>query len=133
MRSKGYLLTYSLPVASILFNVVAICNSQFKCNYLKNEKIFLNFLFHFWNLHQILSILKKNMMVVANVFPKLDVVTNFVIPLCKKRRFGTRLDSRLVKVSWILSEFPWKCLYHLFQSIWRKLIWKISPIVLGEI
>ena len=29
-----------------------------KCNYLKNEKLFLNFFFSFWNLHQILNILK---------------------------------------------------------------------------
>ena len=31
-------------------------------------KLFLNFLFHFWNLPQILNILKKRMLVTANVF-----------------------------------------------------------------
>ena len=46
-------------MASILFNIARIRNSQFKCNYLKKEKFFLNFLFHFWKLHRILNILKK--------------------------------------------------------------------------
>ena len=33
---------------------------QFKKRKMKNEKLFLNFLFHLWNLHQISNILKKN-------------------------------------------------------------------------
>ena len=36
-----------------------IYRPQFKCNYLKNEKHFPVFFFYFWNLHQILNILKK--------------------------------------------------------------------------
>ena len=31
-------------------------NFQFKWNYVENETGFLNFLFHFWNLHQVLII-----------------------------------------------------------------------------
>ena len=64
----------------------------------------LNFLFRFGNLHQISKILEKKMMVIANVFPKLRTVKNFVTPLCKTRRFGTRLDSRHVKVSQTLAK-----------------------------
>ena len=68
-------------MASILFNIARIFNSQFKCNYLKNEKLFLDFLLHFWNLAQILNILKKKVMVIANVFPNFKTVKNFVTPL----------------------------------------------------
>ena len=93
-------------MASIMSNIAGIWNSEFKCNYLKNKKNFLNFLFHFWNLHQILNILKKKMMVIANVFAKLRTVKNFVTPLCEKRRFGTRFNSRHVKVSGMLAESP---------------------------
>ena len=50
-------------MACILFQILRICHCQFKCNYLKNEKLFLYFLFHFWNLHQILNILKETMIV----------------------------------------------------------------------
>ena len=45
------------------------------------KKRFLNFLFHFWNLYQILNILKKKMMVLANVFRKLQTIKDFVTPL----------------------------------------------------
>ena len=55
----GMWLTHWLQMASILFKVVRICNSQFKSNYLKNEKRLINLLFHFWNLHQSLNILEK--------------------------------------------------------------------------
>ena len=133
MKSQGALLTHTLPLASILFNIATICNSQFKCNYLKNEKHFLNFLLHFWNLHQILNILKKKMIFIANVCPILQTVKNFVTPLCKKRRFGTRFDSQHVKVSRILAKSPREHFYHVFSSFWGKLIWKMSPLVLGEI
>ena len=91
-------------MASILFNIMGICNSQIKGNYLRNKIFFLNFWFSFWNLQQILNILEKKMMVIANVFQKLQTVKNFVTPLCKKRRFRTRLDSRHVKVSRILAK-----------------------------
>ena len=120
-------------MASILFNIAGICNSQLKSIYLKNENFFLNFLFHFWNLHQILNILKKKMMDSANVFSKLQTVKNFVAPLCKKRCFGTRLDSRHVKVSRIFVKSPWEFFYHIFSHIWGKLISIISPLGLGGI
>ena len=49
---------------------------------------------------------KKRMMVIANVFPKLQSVKNFVRPLCKKRRFRTRFDTQHDKVSQILAKSP---------------------------
>ena len=81
-----------------------------------NWKTFLNFLFYFWNQHNILNILKKNMVVIDNVSPKLQTVKNFVGPLFKKRRFGTRFDSQHVKVSRILAKSPREHFYHVFSS-----------------
>ena len=118
---------------SILFKIVRICNSQFKCNYLKNERLFRNFLSHFWNLRHILNISKTRMIVIANIFPKLGTVKTFVRSLSKKRRFRTRFDSQHVKASQILAKYPWECFYHIFSSFWGKLIWKMSPLVFGEI
>ena len=40
-----------LPTTSILVVIGRLYRYQFKCNYLKNQKPFLNFLLHFWNLH----------------------------------------------------------------------------------
>ena len=86
-------------MTSIFFNIVRICNSRFKCTYLKNEKLFLNFLFHFWSLHQILDISKKNMMVIGNVFRKLQTVKNFVTRLCKKGSFLLNTLRQLTRES----------------------------------
>ena len=52
----------------------------------KNQKLFLNFLSHFLNLQQIVNILKQTMIVIANVFEKLQTVKNMLRPLSKKHR-----------------------------------------------
>ena len=57
---------------------------QFECNYLKNEKLFLAFLFHFWILHQIWNTSKEKIIVIANVFPNLQTVKIFVRKLSLK-------------------------------------------------
>ena len=36
-----------------------ISRNKFKRHYLKNKKHFLDFLLHFWNVHEIQNILKK--------------------------------------------------------------------------
>ena len=108
-----------------------ICHSKFKCNYLKNKNLFLNFLFNFWNLHQISNILKQKMIVIANVFPKLQTVKNLLGSLSKKRRFRTRFDSRHAKASEILRISMTSLLICFFITL-RNLIWKMSPLVLGE-
>ena len=131
MKAKVRLLTQILLMASILLNIARISNSQFKSNYLKNENLFLSFLFHFWNLHQVLNILNKKMVVIAKVFPQLQTVKKFITSLCEKRCYGARLDSRHVKVSQILAKSPWEGFYKISSSIWGKLIWKLSPLVLG--
>ena len=46
------------------------------------------------------------MVVIANVFPKLQSVKNLVRPFCKKRRFGTRFDSQHVKEFQVLAKSP---------------------------
>ena len=72
-------------------------------------------------------------MVIANVFPKLQTVKNFVRPFCKKRRFGTRSYSQDVEVCQVLAKSPLEHFYHVFSSFGENLIGKISPLVLGKI
>ena len=45
----------SIPTA-----ICRIYRSNFKRHYLRNKRLFLDFLLHFWNVCEILSILKKN-------------------------------------------------------------------------
>ena len=73
------------------------------------------------------------MTVIANVFPKLQTVKNFVRPPCKKRRLGTHFETQHLKVSWILQKSPWEHVYDVFLSFWEKLISKMSPLLLPEI
>ena len=70
---------------------------------------------------------------IANVFPKLQTVKILVRALSKNHHFRKRFDSQHVKVSQILAKSPWERFYHVFWSFWEKLIWKISPVLLGEI
>ena len=39
--------------------------------YVRNKKLFLNFFLHFWNVKEILKILKKKMTLIRHIFPKL--------------------------------------------------------------
>ena len=72
------------------------------------------------------------MIVIANVFPKLQTVKILVTIPSKKRGFRTGLGSQHVKASQILAKSQWEQFYHIFWSFSRKLIWKMSPLVLGE-
>ena len=46
------------------------------------------------------------MILIANVFPKLETVKILLRPLSKKRRFRTRFDSEHVKASQTLAKSP---------------------------
>ena len=39
--------------------------NKFKRHYLKNKRLFVDFLLHFWNMHEISNILKKKMSILA--------------------------------------------------------------------
>ena len=120
-------------MTSILFRIVRISKSWFKYNYLKNERHFVNFLSIFCNINQILNILKKKLIVLAHVFPKLKIGKDLVRQLSKKVRFRRSFDSQHVKGSQIRVKSQWEHFYHIFSSLWGELIWKISPLLLCEI
>ena len=42
-----------------------ISRNKFKRHYLKNKSLFVYFLLHFWNVHEIYNILKKKMSILA--------------------------------------------------------------------
>ena len=56
----------SIPVA-----ICSFCDKKFKRLYLKKESLFVDFLLHYWNVHEILKILKKNESILAELLPKL--------------------------------------------------------------
>ena len=46
-------------MASIPAAISRIYRNNFKRHYLRNKRLFLDFLLHFWNVHEIKSIFKK--------------------------------------------------------------------------
>ena len=50
----------SIPVAIYRYS-----HNNFKRLYLKKDKLFFNFLLHFWNVHEIYNILKKKKSILA--------------------------------------------------------------------
>ena len=120
-------------ITSILLRIVRSCGSLCKSTYLKNKKHLLSFLFQLWNLHQILNILKNKKIVICNVFPKLATVQVLVTALSIQWRLKTSFDSQYVKPFERLVKCSWERFYHIFSSLWGKMIWKISPWLKFEI
>ena len=71
-------------MTSILFVIGSFFCNQFKCNYLRNKKLFFNLWLHFWNLHQLPNILKKKMTFILHVFPKLRTAKYTCLDKCSK-------------------------------------------------
>ena len=116
-------------MTSILFEIVKICSFLFKCNYLKNNKLFLEFFFRLGNLHEIWNIFEKKMIVIANLFPKLQNVKDLVKPVSWKCHFRTSFDSQQLNGCQKLVKSPWKHFYYNFWSLWGKMVCKISPLL----
>ena len=69
--------------------------------------IFFYFLF-FLFLKSLLNFkhFEKKFIVIANGFPKLQIVKDLIKPLSKKRRLRTSLDSQHIKASQTLAKSP---------------------------
>ena len=116
-------------MTSILFGIVTICSSLLKCNYLKNKKHFLKFLFCLWNLHQIFNIFKQKIIVIANLFPRLQTAKAWV-DHHKKGHFRTSIG---IQESQTLVKSVSEHFYHIFWSLCVEMICKISTLLNFEI
>ena len=65
-------------MTSIVFLAEAIYSKIFRRNYLRNEKYFLNFFFHFLSLDSILKFFEKDMAHIAGVFLNLRTRKNVI-------------------------------------------------------
>ena len=128
-----FLLPHGLSITSILFRLVRICCSLFKSSSLKKKKHFLGFLFHLWNLHQILNNFKKKNIVIAHLFRKLATLRGLVTPLTIQRRLKTSFDSQHVKRYQTVVKSSWEHFDHIFASLWGEIISQISPWLKFEI
>ena len=118
----------------------AICRifcNKFKRYYLKNGRLFLDFLLHFWNVNEIHNILKKSMSVLAYLFPKLlfrkEIATETSRSCCLRTPFGNQRVNGFQtpqKVArhhyypfspWIFGKLSWKKTALLWSLILRLL------------
>ena len=84
-------------MTSILFLIETTYCNIFICNYVRNEKIFLNFFFfgggEFRNLDSIANIFEKKITVIADVFLKLRTPENVARQMSKKSRCRERFGK----------------------------------------
>ena len=129
------MLTHWPPMKGIHSATCRIFCNNFKRYYLKNGKLFQDFLLKFWNVREIYNILKKRMRIVAHLFPKLlfrkDVATETSRRSCFRRPFGNQRVKGFqtpLKVarhhyypfsSWIPGKLSWKKTALLWSKILR--------------
>ena len=99
----------------------------------KQKKKFRNIFFHFWNLNQILKVLEESMTVIAYVFWELQTAKYVFRWMSKKPRFRTPFPSQHAKGSERLLKSAWQHFHLIFSSIWGKLSWKMSLLVIFQI
>ena len=73
------------------------------------------------------------MTLIGYTFPKLDIAKEVTRRMSKKPLFRTPFDSQHVKRSQILVKYAFQLLYNVFQSLWGKLCWKSSLLVIREL
>ena len=81
-------------MTSILFLTENIWRNKFGSNYLKSQKLFLNYFLHFRNLHETLNICEKKMSFIADLFVKLRTPKNVVRYMSKKSRSKGPFDRQ---------------------------------------
>ena len=113
-----------------------LCRSygnNFKRHYLRNKTLFLDLLYDIRNVHQILSIFKKKMDLLLELFPKLFILKDVVTYTSKSTCFRTLFGNERVTGFQTLLKSARHHYYPLFSSIRGKLSWKKCALVRSEI
>ena len=118
----------SIPVARCRI----FCNN-FKSLYLKNRRLFLDFLLHFWNVHEIHSNPKKRMSVLAKLFLILLFWKEIATEMSRRSCFRTSLGNQRVNGFQTPLKVARHHYYPFFPWIWGKLSWKKTALLWSKI
>ena len=121
LKCKDCLLTRWRLITCILLIIEINPRNQFKRNYLRKQKQFLEVLFHFWNLHEILHILKRSIHLIAQIFLKLLTPKNVLPWMPKSSCFRTPFGSQSIRGTQGLLKSGRDCFYPNFSLIQDKL------------
>ena len=75
----------------------------------------------------------KKMILIAQVFPKLETPKNMVTLVSKKSSFKGSFGKQHGKRAQTLLKFAWQHLYHIYWSLWRQLTFKKFLLVICKI
>ena len=126
------MLTHCLPMPSILGIIQGIHRNQFKCTYLKNQRLFVHISMQYQNLCKIYNILKKK------VEPHSLSISKIIH--CEKRGywnayrpgFTRSCRSKCVNGSHTVQNSAKADFYPKFSSLWTTKMWKTSFLVTFE-
>ena len=115
-----------------------LCNSEnlrqrIQMQLSKNPRSFIKFLLHLWILQSEFKYFIKKVTLIAGVIPKSQTVEAVVTQMSKKSRFRAPCDSQHVNGSQTHVKSSWQHCYHNFSSVWAKVTWKMSLLVIFEI
>ena len=114
----------------------AICRifcNNFKRYYLKNGRLFLDFLLKFWNVHKIYNILKKRIRVLAFLFPNLLFRKEAATETSRKSFLRTPFGNRRVNGFQTPLKVARHHYYPLFPWIPGELSWKKTTLLWSKI
>ena len=118
----------SIPAA-----ICTIFSNNLKRYYLKNGRLFLDFLLHFWNVHEIYNFLKKRMSVLASLFPKLLFPKEVATETSRRSRFKKPFGNQRVNGLQTPLKVARHHYYPLFPWIPGKLSWKKTALLWSKI
>ena len=120
-------------MTSISAAICRIFYNNFKRCYLKKVRLFLDFLFHFWNVREIYNILKKRMSVLAWLFPKLLFLKEVGTETSRRSRIKTLFGNQRVNMFQTPLKVSRHHYYPFFPWISGKLSWKKTALLWSKI
>ena len=127
------MLTHWLPMTSVPAAICRIFCNNFERYYLKNGRLFLDFLLHFWNVHKIWNIWKKRMSVLAWLFPKVLLPKEVATETSTKSCFRTPFGNQRVNGFQTPLKVARHHYYPLFPWFSCKLSWKKTALLWSKI
>ena len=132
LKSYWRSVTHWLPATSILFGIMIICSSLFKCKYLE-KKTFSHFFVQFMESPSNFKYFRKQDDRDSQCISEITDSQSLVRPLSRKLRFKTSFDSQRVNGYETIVKAAWQNSYQFFLSLWREMTWNISPLLKLEI
>ena len=120
-------------MTTILAAICRIFCHKFKRYYLKNWRLFLDFLLKFWNVREIYKILKKKMRVLVYLFPKLLFRKYVATEKFRRSCFSTQFGNQRVNGFQTTLKDARHHYYPFFPWIPGKLSWEKTSLLSSKI